>query len=78
MDNEIVQLKGSMIEFKTKLTNTENTVKRIEDKLDTFIEKADTKFAAKWTEKLLIWGGCIVGATILIAFMSLILKDTLK
>jgi len=74
MDNDIIQLKGSMIKLETKLTSTEKTVERIEDKLDTFIEKADTKFAAKWTEKLLVWGGCIIGATILVALMSLILK----
>ena len=74
MDKEISNMKVSMAKLETNVTNTSNTVKRIEDKLDKFIDCAEKKFSKKWVEGVLIWGGSIIGATLLLALMALILK----
>ena len=74
MDEEVSNIKIAMAKFETKLTNTGNTVKRIEDKLDKFIDCAEKKFSKKWVEDVLIWGGGIIGSALLLALMALILK----
>lgn len=74
MDEEVSNIKIAMAKFETKLTNTGNTVKRIEDKLDKFIDSAEKKFSKKWVEGVLIWGGTAVGSCIILALMALILK----
>lgn len=73
-EEEITKLKLSMVKFETKLTSTDNTVKRIEVKLDNFITGADKKFSGKWVEKVLVYGGGIVGTILVTALMALILK----
>jgi len=39
-----------------------------------YIKDIEAKKAGKWTEKVLIWAGTIVGGSLLIALMSLILN----
>ncbi|MCK5211849.1 hypothetical protein KAJ89_04060 [Candidatus Parcubacteria bacterium] len=63
-----------MAKLETKLSSTDATVNRIEKKMDDFIKCANKKFAGKWTEKFLVWGGGVVGTCILVALMALILK----
>ena len=74
MSEEVNKIKIAMGKFEVKLTNTGNTVKRIENKLDKFIESAEKRFASKWTERVLIWGGTAIGGCIIVALMALILK----
>ena len=74
MSDDITNLKIRMGKFEEKLGATNDTVGRIEKKLDKFIKCADDKFANRWTEKVLVWGGGIIGACILASLMALILK----
>jgi len=74
MSDDITNLKIRMGKFEEKLGATNDTVGRIEKKLDKFIECADNKFAGSWVERALIWGGGIIGACILASLMALILK----
>lgn len=74
MSDDITNLKIRMGKFEEKLGATNDTVGRIEKKLDKFIECADDKFAGSWVERALIWGGGIIGACILASLMALILK----
>lgn len=39
-----------------------------------FIDSADNKYSGRWVEKVLIWGGAVVGTGIIGALLSLILK----
>jgi len=74
MSEDITNLKINMAKLETKLSSTDATVNRIEKKMDNFIKCANKKFANKWVERFLVWGGGIVGGCILLALMTLILK----
>ncbi len=74
MSEGITNLKIDMAKLETKLSSTNDTVNRIEKKMDNFIKCANKKFANKWVERFLVWGGGVIGACILVALMALILK----
>jgi len=53
--------------------NTEDH-KKIFTKIDKFIESAERRYASKWVESLLVWGGGVMGGAILLSLIGLILK----
>jgi len=46
--------------------------REIINKIDKWIETADTKYAPIWVARFLIWAGTIVGGAILIGAMTVI------
>ena len=74
MPDDVTNIKIAMGKFEQKLINTDKTVSRIECKIDEFIKSTEKKFADKWVEKVLIWGGTIIGGCLIIALMALVLK----
>lgn len=74
MSEDVTNIKIDMAKLETKLASTDATVNRIEKKMDDFIKCANKKFAARYVERVLVWGGGVIGACILVALMTLILK----
>lgn len=72
MSEEITKIKVNMMELKTKLSSTNDTVVRIEKKMDDFIKCANKKFVNREEFKpikKIVYGTV---AFILIAFLSAI------
>jgi hypothetical protein len=81
MDSELTKIKFDMNDMKndikglgTKLDSTNLKVAEIHADLKEFIEKSESRFAGKWTEKLLIFVGSAVGLALIGALMALVLK----
>jgi len=63
------------IEFiKISLEENKTEHKEILDEIKDWIQSSESRFAGRWTEKVLIWTGIAMGGTMIAAFMNLILK----
>jgi hypothetical protein len=58
----------------TRLRETNEALDKVTAKMDGFMDKADIRFAGKWTEKILIFVGSAMAIAVIGAFMSFILK----
>lgn len=74
MNSEITNIKVNMKGLNKDVGYIKKDVGKLHKKIDDFIECAEAKYANKWVEKLLIWGGSLIGGAIIVAFMTLILK----
>ena len=60
--------------IKDSLEDNKKEHREIIEMLRSWRKEAEKNFANKWVEKLLIWGGGVIGIAILGAIMSLIIK----
>lgn len=75
---KIIKLETQMEDIKSKVdtgfADNKDTNKRIEDKLDKFIEAAETKFAHRWVEDSFKWGVGLVVSSVILALLALVIK----
>ena len=60
--------------IKDSLEDNKKEHRELIEMLRSWRNEAEKNFANKWVEKLLIWGGGVIGIAILGAIMSLIIK----
>ena len=73
--NIILAKQGKDIDgLKTDITSLRSDVKYGFEKIEALIIGCEKKYAAKWVERILTWGGGIAGSMIIVALISLILK----
>lgn len=79
--DELTQMKFDMKDMKNdikdvseKIDATNSKVSEIHRDLKDFIEKSGHLFASKWTERVLIFLGSLVGVSLVGALMALLLK----
>jgi hypothetical protein len=82
MPDELTQIRIAMHDLRNDLQNvsdrlheTNDALDKLTKKMDVFMEKAEERFAGKWTEKLLIFVGSAVGIALIGAFMALLLTN---
>lgn len=72
--NEVPLLKKDISIMNDKLDTLTKDFKDHTDKMETYFERLEHKFAGKWTEKILIFIGSAVWIAIVGAIMALIIK----
>ena len=60
--------------IKVSLDNNKEEHKILARQINKWIETSEKRFAPIWVAKVMIWGGSIIGAAIIIAILSQILK----
>lgn len=71
---ELALMRQDINTMKESMNKVESKVDKFDEKLDTILGGLNTKYANKWVENAILWGGMIVMAGVLTALMSLILK----
>jgi len=81
MQEELNELKINMVKLqkdiayiKESLTDNKSDHEKMMEKIDKWIEASERRFAPKWTADVIKWTGAIVGATVITALLSLIIK----
>ena len=70
----IAKMQKDLEHIKEGLVENKEDHKKIFKKIDQFIDTAEKRYASKWVENLLVWGGGIMGAIIIGSLMTLIIK----
>jgi len=83
--NELTNLKITMAEFKKdlefikdSLVSNEEQHKEIIEKIDSFCEGLDKKYAPRILWTIAVWVGAIIGSTIILGILGLIAQAYLK
>jgi len=72
--DELTQFKIDMNNMRNDISNINKEVGELKDLMTKFIEKSESRFAGKWTEKAMVTVISAVGLAALGALLSLIIK----
>jgi hypothetical protein len=72
--DEITTLKVSMGKMETKIDDIKSDVGDIKKTLADYIEKAETKYAAKWVEKAIVWVTITVLGVVIVAIVGTVIQ----
>jgi len=72
--DELTQMKLDINELKGETRHISEKLEEIHADFKSYVKESDTRFAGKWTEKVLVFVGTTVGLAVIGAIMTLILK----
>jgi len=76
MEKELEKIKIIVAEQKKDIAYIKKDMARVYDKISSFIDKAEVKFADKWVENTLVWVGRIIIGAIILALLGLVITQT--
>ncbi len=70
----MTKLETNIDYIKASLDCNKKEHKELRETIDKFIETSEKKFAPKWVEKVIVWGGIVTGGVVITSLMNLIIK----
>lgn len=58
--------------MKDKIDKIEDDIEKISKLIESSFKELDNRFSGKWVEKIIVWGGSIIGASLLILLFEMV------